>query len=114
MTKEEILEKYGIPPDVLEEYHQWDLCEEVKRVMGAWQYDDTDLDRLSLILTLHDLGFDREEIERYMRLYLAGAETERERLSIIEKKRKATLGEIHLKEKQLERMDYLRGKLRKG
>lgn len=112
MTKEEILEKYGIPPDVLDEYHQWDLCEEVKKVMGVWQYDDTDLDRLSMILTLNDLGFDRGEIENYMRLYLKGAETEKERLRILEQKRNTTLGEIHLKEKQLERMDYLRGKLR--
>ena len=112
MTKDEIMQKYGITPDVLEEYHQWGLCEEVKRVMGVWQYDDTDLDRLSMILTLNDLGFECTEIEQYMRLYLAGAGTETERLHIIEKKRNSTLNEIHLKEKQLERMDYLRGKLR--
>ena len=41
-----------------------------KRVMGAWQYDDQDLERLSLIMTLHDSGFENEEVEEYKRLLL--------------------------------------------
>lgn len=35
---------------------------------GAWQYDDTDLERLGTILSLHDIGFTAEEVETYMRL----------------------------------------------
>lgn len=38
--------------------------------MGSWQYDDSDLENLSLIMTLHDIGFSIEEIENYMRLLL--------------------------------------------
>ena len=40
--------------------------------MGTWQYDQTDIERLSLILTLHDVGFTPEEVEHSMRLLLVG------------------------------------------
>lgn len=42
MTKQEASEKYNIPISILDEYESWGLCQEVKKVMGAWQYDDTD------------------------------------------------------------------------
>lgn len=40
--------------------------------MGAWQYDEEDIRRLSLIMTLHDVGFSNQEVENYMRLLLEG------------------------------------------
>ena len=57
MTIEEASRQYHIPMKILREYESWGLCGAVKKVMGAWQYDDTDIERLSTILTLHDIGF---------------------------------------------------------
>lgn len=112
MTKGEASEKYNIPIEVLKEYESWGLCGEVKKVMGAWQYDDQDLERLGMIMTLHDIGFGNEEVETYMRLLLEGKTTENERLRMLNELRSNALDEIHFKEKQLERMDYLRHKIR--
>lgn len=112
MTKGEASEKYNIPIEVLKEYESWGLCSEVKKVMGAWQYDDQDLERLGMIMTLHDIGFGNEEVETYMRLLLEGKTTENERLRMLNELRSNALDEIHFKEKQLERMDYLRHKIR--
>lgn len=70
MTIQEASERYQIPMEILKEYEAWGLCGTVKRVMGAWQYDDQDLERLSLIMTLHDSGFENEEVGEYMRLLL--------------------------------------------
>lgn len=112
MTINEASEKYNIPIEVLKEYESWGLCGEVKKVMGAWQYDDQDLERLSMIMTLHDIGFSNEEVETYMRLLLEGETTENERLRMLNELRSNALDEIHFKEKQLERMDYLRHKIR--
>lgn len=112
MTKGEASEKYNIPMEVLKEYERWGLCSEVKKVMGVWQYDDQDLERLSMIMTLHDIGFCNEEVETYMRLLLEGEHTESERLRMLNALRSNALDEIHFKEKQLERMDYLRHKIR--
>lgn len=49
MTIEEESKKYNISIHILKEYESWGLCQEVKKVMGSWQYDETDLERLSLI-----------------------------------------------------------------
>lgn len=112
MTVNEASEKYNIPIEVLKEYENWGLCSEVKKVMGVWQYDDQDLERLSMIMTLHDIGFSNDEVESYMRLLLDDKSTENERLRMLNKLRNNALDEIHFKEKQLERMDYLRHKIR--
>lgn len=112
MTKQEASQKYGIPEKVLDEYESWGLCTAVKKVMGDWQYDDTDIKRLSLILTLHDIGFEVSEVESYMRLVLEGDSTQAQRMLMLNQKRRGTLDEIHFREKQLDRLDYLRHEIR--
>lgn len=78
-----------------------------KKVMVAWRYDDNDIERLSTIMTLHDIGFTNDEVEKYMRLLLQGKSTEKELLKMLNDKRNGTLDEIHFKERQLYRLDYL-------
>ena len=113
MTKEEASRQYQIPVSVLDEYERWGLYGAVKKVMGNWQYDDTDLERLSIIMTLHDIGFTSGEVETYMRLLLEGPHTAARRLAMLEEKRSAALDEIHFREHQLQRLDYLRHAIRK-
>ena len=114
VTVNEASEKYHIPVEILKEYESWGLCGEVKMVMGVWQYNDQDLQRLGMIMTLHEIGFSNEEVEAYMRLFLKGDSTEKERLEMLKKKRGKVLDEIHFKEKQLDCMDYLRYKITKA
>ena len=108
MTKQEASERYNIPIWLLDEYESWGLCQEVKKVMGSWQYDDSDLERLSMIMTLHDVGFTVSEVEIYMRLLLEGEHTKAQRMQMLNRKRDYALDEIHFKEAQLTRLDYLR------
>ena len=114
MTIDEASTRYNIPLDILREYESWGLCGAVKKIMGAWQYDDQDIERLSMIMTLHDIGFLNDEVESYMRLLLEGESTEAQRLDMLNKRRSATLDEIHFREMQLDRMDYLRHKIRES
>ena len=113
MTINEASERYQIPVEILREYESWGLCGTVKKVMGAWQYDDQDLERLGMIMTLHDIGFQNEEVEEYMRLLLEGENTEEQRMNMLNRRRGIALDEIHLREKQLARVDYLRFKIEK-
>ena len=62
------------------------MCQEIKKVRGFWQYDETDFERLSLIMMLHDLDFTVEEINKYMKLSLE--KNERECLKLLNKKEK--------------------------
>lgn len=114
MTIDEASTRYNIPLDILHEYESWGLCGAVKKVMGAWQYDDQDIERLSMIMTLHDIGFLNDEVESYMRLLLEGESTKAQRADMLNKRRSATLDEIHFREMQLDRMDYLRHKIRES
>ena len=91
MTIQEASERYRISLHILREYERWGLCRAVKDVMGAWQYDQTDIERLSRILTLHDVGFAPEEVEHYMRLLLAGDSTKEERAHMLKERRDGTL-----------------------
>ena len=108
MTIDEASKRYNIPLRILREYESWGLCGEVKKVMGSWQYDNSDIERLSIIMTLHDVGFTNAEVEQYMRLLSEGKDSEEQRLVMLEEKRNGTLEEIHFKERQLDRLDYLR------
>lgn len=114
MTKQEASERYKIPIKILEEYEKWGLCHEVKKVMGSWQYDDSDLERLSMIMTLHDVGFSVSEIETYMNLLMDGDHTRKQRMEMLNQRRESALDEIHLKEAQLVRLDYLRHSIREA
>lgn len=114
MNAHEASENYNIPMEVLARYESWGLCGEVKKVMGVWQYDDVDLERLGMIMTLHDVGFDNKEVEAYMLLMLSGEGTEAQRIRILNRKRSTALDEIHFHEKQIDRLDYLRHEIRKA
>ena len=114
MTIQEASDRYQIPVNILKEYESWGLCGAVKKVMGAWQYDDEDLERLSLMMTLHDIGFTTEEVETYMRLTLEQPDSERERLRMLSRKRDAALDELHFRERRLQRLDYLRYEIQKA
>ena len=113
MTIEEASQKYNIPIKILKEYEKWGLCDEVKMVMGTWNYDDSDIERLSIIMTLHDIGFTNEDIEKYMRLLVEGNDTRKQRIDMLNKKRNGILSEVHFKEKQISRLDYLRYEIQK-
>lgn len=113
MTIKEASEKYHIPLELLREYERWGLCDTVKKVMGAWQYDDRDLERLSMIMTLHDAGFTGEEVKTYMQLILSGTDTTAKRLQLLKHKRDCILKAIHRRERQLDQLDHLRYKMQK-
>ncbi len=112
MTIDEVSERYGIPLEILHEYESWGLCGTVKKVMGAWQYDDEDIERLSMIMTLHDIGFENHEVETYMQLLLEGESTKEQRMAMLNRRRKSALDEIYFREAQLDRLDYLRHSIR--
>lgn len=114
MTIQEVSELYKIPVEILREYESWGLCGVIKTILGVWQYDEQDLERLGMIMTLHDLEFTNEEVEMYMRLLLDGNSTEAELLCMLNKKRDNTLQEIHFREAQLDRLDYLRYEIQKA
>ncbi len=102
MTKQEVLQKYSIPSDLLDKYTKIKKCT---------SYSDKDIENISMIMTLYDAGFDDTEAEKYMDLCLSCEDTSDKRAAMLTKKRTCTLDEIHSKQKQLDGIDYLRYKV---
>lgn len=113
MTIEEASRKYCIPIRILHEYENMKLCKTVKQVMGAWNYDDEDIERLSLIMTLYNTGFSKKDVDEYMQLALLEKNNEK-CLKILNQKRKNTLDQIHILEKQLDHLDFLKNEIKKN
>ena len=113
MTQQEASERYHIPLSILLEYESWGLCGAAEPSYGVGQYGEDDLERLSAIMTLHDIGFTTEEAETYMRLLLEQPDSGGKRLRMMEEKRNETLDEIHFHERRLQRLDYLRHEIQK-
>lgn len=112
MTIREVSERYNIPMKILKEYESWEIDGSEKKTLDSWQYDDTDLERLSLIMSLYNIGFENPEVKSYMKL-LEQKGTEIQRMRILDKKRCSILDQIHSQEKLLEQLDYLRYHIRK-
>lgn len=110
MTIDEVSERYQIPAEILREYEGWGLC---GADSASWQCEKQDLERLSLIMVLHDVGFRKDEVEEYMRLVLEGESTRERRMRMLEERRVEALDEIHRREQKLEQLDYLRFRMQK-
>ena len=107
MTIEEASGQFGIPIKILREYEQMNLCGTGK------QYGEQDLRGLSMLMTLHDIGFSAKDTHTYMQLLLTG-ENEEKCLKMLNQKRKKTLDKIHFYEKQISNLDYLRHEMQKA
>lgn len=112
MTRQEISERYRIPMDVLKEYERWGRHDTIEKALDKREYDDQDIEQLSMIMTLYGIGFETEEVKEYMYLLQKGELTETKRLFMLNKKRNEVLDEIHFKENQISQLDYLRYKIR--
>lgn len=111
MTIAEASRQYKIPNDIVSEYEQIGLPGKQKRTDGFWECDSRDLELLSLMVTLHQIGFETAEVKTYIQLVLKGKGTERARLDILNRRREQALKEIHLHEGEIDLLDYLRYEL---
>ena len=102
MTKEELKKQYCIPAEILNKYEKYRKCD---------SFGETDAENISMLMTLYAAGFDDTEAKKYMELCFSGYDTSSERTKMLEKKRKDTLFDIHVKQKQLDGIDYLRYKI---
>ena len=107
MKAEEVGRRYQIPLELLREDQDWGF------ISRTGEYEEADLSRLSLMLTLQEIGFAPAEIREYLHLWLDGEKSSARRIQLLEEKRAKILETIHAGEQKLERLDCLRYHLRK-
>lgn len=102
MTYDEMKKYYNIPEEIIKMYESWESVKKKKE-------EEEVLEKLKLIILLKDSGFKEEEIKKYVE----GLTEDREKILILDRKRNYTLDKIHIYEKRLENLDYLRYEMRK-
>ena len=110
MTAVEI-EKRGIPKTVLTIYEEQVREKIYYEESGEKEYDDRELEKITMVMTLKKFGFGNQEIADYFCLEEKGQETKTERIRMLARHRQCILDEIHQKEKILGELDYLRHEL---
>lgn len=101
MTDKEIHERYMVPVEIIREY------DSMVQSCGDG-YDAAALRCMSKMMCLHGLNFSSDEVRKYMDLSSRPDEPCVEQLcTMLDKKRKDALDEIHTKEEQISRIDYL-------
>lgn len=103
MTLQEAEKQFGLPRSVLEKYISFGL---IRKTSIPDEYQDEDFERLGLIDTLLGAGFTPEEAKRYL-LLTESKETDEQQLSMLKKRRRFLLEDIHKKQRFLDSIDYM-------
>ena len=106
MKIKEIAEKYSISVTALRYYEKIGLFDNVQRVNHIREYNEEDVQRLSLILSLKEAGLHMASILKYIELFKQSG-TFNERISILKKQRNETLDTIHHHQKSLDSLDNM-------
>lgn len=102
MKISEIAQSYQVPLSTLRYYEKMGLFENVKRINGIREYDDKDIERLSLILSLKHTGLEIKEILQYLKINNID-----KRIDLLLKRRKKSLDLMHLHQKNINTIDNL-------
>ena len=68
MRIKEVSKRFNVSITALRYYEKVGLFEDVNRVNGIREYEDKDIERLSLILTLKNIGVSNETNFKYIKL----------------------------------------------
>lgn len=107
MTASEMKKQYGIPETVLRIYEEQVRKKSTDKTAEVLEYNDTELDEISKMMTLQRLGFGEKEIGDFFCLEKKGQITKETRMKMLRKQRNRILDEIHQKEKILGELDYI-------
>lgn len=99
MTVSELSIRYNIDVNKLR------LFENNKLISLKDEYSPEELEELSMLCTLYDCGFTADKLKNYMNCRAAGNSLRQ--LSLLNEQRYALLDEIHIKQKLLDKLDYI-------
>ena len=108
MTITEVSEKYKIPLALLQRYAaektRAEGTDENRRQADSYRFTDSDIEQLSVRMTLQDIGFAEEEIAAYLRLRQGDEKSAEACLNMLNKLRSRTLRNLFSMFKQAEQI----------
>ncbi|MEG0276339.1 MAG: MerR family transcriptional regulator [Coprobacillus sp.] len=107
MKIKEVSQKYNITETALRYYEKVGLFDDVKRINNIREYEDKDIERLSMIMSLKKVGLHIQAILRFLKLMKDNRDTRNERILILNKQRQELMDQIHQYQKNLDSLDFL-------
>lgn len=99
MTQEEMCTSYCIHTTILNSYFESGILSKKK------EYDDRDLQRISFVRSLENLGFDLDQTIVYLSLYEDPKRNQKELIRMLTRQRERLLDAVHWREKQIRTLD---------
>lgn len=113
MTFEEINRRYEVSLDTLHEFEEAGLFTNIKRIDQRYDFTDQDIENLSCILSLYQIGMDLHDVNFFLDLKRQGDKTKAERVFMLKKIREKALVDLHRKQKNLDCIDCMIYELKK-
>ena len=107
MQIKEVCRRFNVSRATLKYYEKEGLFEDVVRVNGIREYEDRDIERLSLIITLKNVGLTIDMIAKFIDCDEHNDETKTKRIKILQNERLKLLDDIHQQQKRLDSLDCL-------
>lgn len=103
----EVSECFNISSATLRYYEKMGLFEDVIRVNGIREYEERDIERLSLIITLKSAGLKIETMAKFIELEKSGEVTKKQKIKMLKNERQKLLDDIHDQQNKLYVLDCL-------
>jgi len=107
MSGEELCECFNISPAVLEELESSGLLETEETPGVRREFSREDILLLNRILTLKNAGVELSLIRQILRMEEQGESTINRRMEILAEQRRKQLNQLHLRQKMIDRLDFL-------
>ena len=107
LNQAKLSKSYNISPDIVQKYEA--CC----RKGQTGPYTDSEIEELSLVATLVDLGFSDGDICTYLHLSHAPGEHQAELLQLIDTQRRQLVQRTHTEQRKLDCLDCLRYEMKK-
>ena len=106
MNINEISLAYNVPVDCIQDFENQGFFDEVKQINGKKIYEEKDIQKLSFLMTLKNVGMSIQDMKKYIQYISEGDSTLSQRIDMLTRYRQALLEKAHTCYKSIDILDY--------
>ena len=106
MNINEISLTYNVLVDCIQDFENQGFFDEVKHIDGEKIYEEKDIQKLSFLMTLKNVGMSIQDMKKYIQYISEGDSTLSQRIDMLTRYRQALLEKAHTCYKSIDILDY--------
>ena len=95
MNINEISLTYNVPVDCIQDFENQGFFDEVKQINGKKIYEEKDIQKLSFLMTLKNVGMSIQDMKKYIQYISEGDSTLSQTIDMLTRYRQALLEKAH-------------------